>query len=474
MMRDYLNLMRNKRPNAGFCSRVGLQHLASLVVVSFALTLSACSTMEDMTGMDAPEFEVPSLPKFTNPFKKPEAKLPGERIPVMTAKRDGMELDVEAATSVTVLPAAVLNSVWTQPGGQPDNAPGHLALMGGLTSHWSADIGKGSTKRGRVVASPIVYGGRVFALDSRGRVSAYSQSSGGLIWSVKVTPDSERDYEGYGGGMAVDGDQLYVATGYGRVYALAPSSGKQLWVKVVGEPMRASPTAAGGKVFAVTVMGSFVCLNGQDGAELWRYQGLPESASMLTNASPAIAGGMVIAPYPSGELIAFDIESGSPIWTESLTRSSDGGLSPLKNASRPVIHNGIVYAIGYGGRMIASSLKTGERLWSLNVKGVQPPWVAGGAVYVVDLSGELMALTAKEGKLIWKTKLPGNGRWSGPVLAADRLWLVSTAGQLVGVDAKLGTVTGNRDIGYKMTIAPVVASGKMYILTDKAKLLAFN
>ena len=454
-----------------FCQRF----VAIAVALCLGTLLSACSTMEDWTGMESPEMPEISIPKFKNPFQKPKAKLPGERIPVMSAKRDGvMELDVEAATSVTALPIATLNSVWTQPGGQPDNAPGHLALTGGLSSRWSVDIGFGTSKRGRVIASPIVYSGRVFALDARGRVSAYSQSGGGRLWSVKLTPENEKDYEGYGGGLAIDNGKLFIATGYGRVYALNPANGNQLWVKAVGEPMRASPTAANGKVFATTVMGSFVCLNGDDGAELWRYRGLPESASMLTNASPAVAGGMVIAPYPSGELIAFDIETGSPIWTESLTRSASGALSALKNASRPVISGGVVYAVGHGGRMIASSLKTGDRLWSQNVRGVQPPWVAGGAVYVVDLRGELMAMTAKDGKLVWKTQLPGGGRWSGPVLADGRLWLVSSKGMMVGVDAKLGTVNAKRDLGTKLQIAPVVAGGKMYILTDKAKLLAFN
>ncbi len=444
-----------------------------VTICLLSVSVAACSTMEELTDFDTPE--LPSLPKFSNPFKKPKAKLPGERIPVMTAKRDGVpELDVSAATAVTALPIATVNSVWSQPGGQPDNAPGHLALTGGLSSRWSASIGRGSSKRSRVIASPIVYGGKVFTLDSRGRVSAFSQSSGSRAWSVKLAINNEKDYEGYGGGLAIEAGRLYVATGFGRVYALSPSSGKEIWVKKVGEPMRTSPTAVGGKVFATTVLGSFVCLNGEDGAELWRYQGLPESASMLTNASPAVSGGIVVAPYPSGELIAIDIETGSPVWTETLSRSSRGAISALRNASRPVISGGTVFAIGHGGRMIASSLKTGERLWSQNIPGVQAPWVAGGVVYVVDLHGELMALTAKEGKLLWKSRLPGGGRWSGPVLAGNRLWLVSTKGMLVGVDAKLGSVSAKRDLGVKMGIAPVVAGGHMYILTDKAKLLAFN
>ncbi len=452
-----------------------MRNITRLVCLGVVFSaLSACSTFEDYTDFDTPE--LPSLPSFTNPFAKKEAKLPGERIPVMTAKRDGLpDLDVGAATTIAALPVVTTNTEWTQPGGLASNAPGHLALSSSLSPRWNSDAGRGSSKRSRIVASPIVYGGRVFTLDARGKVSSFSQSGGGLIWRVSMAPDQEKDYEGYGGGLAIDGGRLYVATGFGKIHALNPANGKEIWVQEIGEPVRASPTAAFGKVFTTTALGSFICLNSEDGSVLWRYQGLPESASLLTNASPAISGSIVVAPYPSGEVVAFDIETGSPVWTETLSRSQRGSsLSALRNASRPVISNGVVYAVGHGGRMIASSLKTGERLWAQNVQGVQAPWVAGSTVYVVDIKGELMAMTAKDGKLLWRTKLPGGGRWSGPVLAGGQLWLVSTKGMMVGVNAKLGSVAYKRGLGVKMTIAPVVAGGRMYVLTDKAKLLSFN
>ena len=43
-----------------------------------------------------------------------------------------------------------------------------------------------------------------------------------------------------------------------------------------------------------------------------------------------------------------------------------------------------------------------------------------------------------------------------------------------GVDAATGRVTGEMDIGGAVYIAPVVAQGKMFVLTDDAKLVAFN
>ncbi len=124
--------------------------------------------------------------------------------------------------------------------------------------------------------------------------------------------------------------------------------------------------------------------------------------------------------------------------------------------------------------MIASSEATGERLWTRNLAGTQMPWPAGDIVYVVDVTGKLLALTRTEGKLRWITDLPISSRWSGPVLANGKLWLVSADGLLVGVDAKTGEVVSKIDLGTEVFVSPIVAAGRMYILTDNAQLIALN
>jgi hypothetical protein len=54
------------------------------------------------------------------------------------------------------------------------------------------------------------------------------------------------------------------------------------------------------------------------------------------------------------------------------------------------------------------------------------------------------------------------------------LWLTSNTGQLLGADAATGRVAATMDIGDPVYIAPVVAQGRMFVLTDTAKLIALN
>ncbi len=447
-----------------------------------------------VTGCGGPD-SLPSLPKIgdLNPFKEKPVPLPGRRIAVLPAGEKVLG-DLADASSPMTLPAPQLNDEWSQPGGIANNAPGHLALSGGTREAFRADAGVGTSKIGRITASPIVAGGRVFTLDSEGAVSAISTGGGSAIWrqSLKPTPPQTAaagpsfttgslfslggdDGGGYGGGLAAENGRLYGASGYGAVIAMDPSTGKRIWEKNLSAPIRSSPTAAGDRVFVLTTEGRFYCLSGVDGSELWSARGLPQSASLSLNASPAVYEDVVVVPYPSGDVVALKVLDGAPAWSESLTRArASSQLASLTNAARPAIENGVMYAIGHAGRMVATNVKTGERLWSVNVPGTQMPWVAGDSVFIVDTTGQVMAIAKKDGKMQWTAKLPASGTWSGPVLANNALWAVSSKGMLAAIDPLTGRVTGQQSLGSAAYIAPVVAGGRMYVLTDDAQLIGFN
>jgi outer membrane protein assembly factor BamB len=456
--------MGNGRDNARMRTRVLSRLCTGLAVATVAALTSGCSD------------SLPSLPKISdlNPFAEKQIPLAGKRIAVMEAS-DKVGGELATADRPIILPQARSNDTWSQPGGQPNNAPGHLTLASVVRQTWTADAGTGSSKAGRLTASPIVTDGRVYTMDAAGRVSAFALSGGSAVWRANLTPEKEVAEKGYGGGIAADMGRIYAATGFGTVVALDQASGKKLWEKSLGVPIRSSPTAAADRVFIVMSDGKFVCLNGASGEEVWNFRGLPEKTSLISNPSPAVDGDVVVVPYPTGEIVAIKIATGQPAWTESLARTkSASAIASMSDAARPAMDAGIVYAIGHGGKMVATQQKTGERIWSLNIPSTQTPWVAGDNIFVADTNGQLLAITRKDGKIQWTAKLPGDGTWSGPTLAGGLLWVASSKGKLVAVEAVTGKVASSQDLGTPVYIAPVVAQGRMFVLTDKAKLIALG
>lgn len=429
-----------------------------------------------LTGCSESLPSIPSMPRLSdlNPFAEKQIPLPGKRIPVALTDKTG-SIEIAQADRLVAIPGPVGNDSWPQPGGSAANALGHVALSAAPKNVWSADIGQGSSSQGRLIASPIVAEGRVFTLDTAGLITAFSTSGGSAVWRTSTAPEGVKGGKGYGGGLVFDAGRLFVVNGFGIAASIDPSSGRKLWERSIGVPVRTSPSAAQGKVFFAASDGRAFAISQADGSEQWAHRGIPERASIVTNASPAIDGDVVVFPYSSGELVAVRIASGQVAWSESLARTRvASSLTSMSDASRPAIESGMLYAVGHAGRMVATNVRSGERVWSVNVPGLQAPWIAGESVYVVDTGGQLMALTRKDGRALWTTRLPGATIWSGPVLAGGRLWVASDKGAIVGVDAATGRVDQQLSAGAPVYIAPIVAGGRMYVLTDRGRLLAYQ
>lgn len=436
---------------------------ATLLAIASTIWLGGCAG------------EGPTLPKISdlNPFKEKQTPLPGRRIPIVETT-ESISSNLADANAPIVIPPPRMNDAWTQPGGDANNAPGNLALNGPLHQLWSASAGEGTSKTGRVTASPIVFDGRIYTLDAAANVSAFTLS-GSSVFTISTKPEATVGLGGYGGGLAADNGRLYVANGYGVVAALDPATGKSIWSKNLDVPVRAAPTAAGDRLYVITIDGRFYCLSGVDGSELWTARGLPQSASLMTSTSPAVSDDVVVVPYPSGDIMAFKLSDGSTVWTENLARTRQTSqIASMSDVARPAIDNGVVYAIGHAGRMVATKAATGDRLWSLSIPGSEPPCVAGDTVYVVDTGGRLMALSRSDGKTRWLTQLPAAKNYAGPIIAANTLWLVSSTGEVVSVDPATGKIGGTMSIGDTVFIPPIVAQGHMFVLTDSAKLIALN
>ncbi len=456
-----------------------LPHLLFQPVTAIALLTLALAGCESI-GLGEPS--MPSISSVTSVFDKKEEKLPGRRISVLKSDEKG-GISAPEATGPIVLPSAVVNASWSQPGGVATNAPGHLALGESLRTLWTTSIGEGSTKRTRLTAIPIVYDNKIFTLDAEGTVRAISVAKGETLWRRSTVPEGKSGFDflhpfnsnntgraGFGGGLAADGGKIFVASGFGAILALEADSGQPIWSKKLEIPIREAPTAAEGRVFIVNSESELYCLRATDGSQLWAQKGLPENAAMLTSASPAVAGNFVFVPYPSGEISAIDIKNGQPKWTDALAKGDiNNSSTAIGEAPRPVVDRDAVFAMSLGGQLIATSRERGERLWTREIRGSQTPWVAGDTVFAVDVTGKLAALTRKDGKVRWVTQLPGDARWSGPVLAGNRLWLASAKGLLVSVDAVSGSIASQTDLGAPVLITPGVADGRLYILTDIAR-----
>jgi outer membrane protein assembly factor BamB len=422
----------------------------------------------------------------------------GTRIPVLSTDV-AVEADPTLADVPVVVPGPAANPDWPQPGGNASKSIGHVALGGAPARAWSVSIGEGNSAAGRLGSEPVVADGRVYTIDVKARVRAYNAETGALVWEHQVRGENSPSETLYGGGVSYDGGRLYVTNGAGDAAALDAATGNQIWMVKPGGPLRGAPTIANDTVYALSQDSYLFALNAATGETRWSTSGSFELAGVFGAAAPAFAQSTLVAGFASGELTAYRYENGQVVWQDALARTGIstvvGQLSDID--ADPVIDNGRVFAIGQGGRMVAVELITGQRVWELNVAGISTPWVAGEWVFVVTDRAQLLAVARGSGKIRWIAQLPGfrhppqerapdasghrrvtPGRdpifWRGPILAGNRLILISSRGQIAHVSPTDGTIQSTVETGSTFSLPPVVAGNTLYLLDDEGRLTAYR
>jgi outer membrane protein assembly factor BamB len=422
----------------------------------------------------------------------------GERVPVL-GREGQVEADPALADVPVTVPMAVANTDWAQPGGNAAKVMVHVALPDSISQAWSVSIGEGSSTRARLAAEPVVANGRVYTIDTRATVRAFDAQTGSVVWERQVRAEASPRETLFGGGVAFDNGRIYATNGAGDAAALNAATGEVVWMTKPGGPLRGAPTI-GEDVYVISQDNQLYALNPENGETRWTGPGSFELAGVFGTAAPAFAQSTVVAGFSSGELTAYRFENGQVVWQDALARTGVstqvGTLSDVD--ADPVIDNGRVFAVGQGGRMVAVELITGQRAWELNIAGLSTPWVAGEWVFVVTDRAQLLAVARSSGRIRWISQLPafrrpprerepdrttGQSRrvpgqdpifWRGPILAGNRLVLVSSRGQIAYVSPTDGTILSTTEEGSPMSLAPVVANNTLYILDDSGRLTAWR
>ena len=439
------------------------KHVRVALMIAAALVAGGCSTFRK---------------------KAPSTPVVGSRIAVLTSESD-VQIDPATAALPMSLPTAVANSEWAQSGGSASKSVGQVALGTALGRVFSVNGGRGSSLTARLASAPVVANNKVFTIDTVGTVRAFDGRTGAQLWASQTPGDRGNQASLYGGGIAFDNGRIYATNGLGYVAALDERNGGQLWQVRPGGPLRGAPTVADNALYVVSQDNQIYSLSEANGATNWTQAASLEIAGIFGSAAPAVGQGTVVSGFSSGELNAYRYENGRQVWSDTLQRTSiRTSVSSLSDVDAdPVIDNGQVFAVGQGGRMVALDILTGQRLWELNIAGIDTPWVAGDWIFVITDDAKLLCIARSNGHIRWINQLPqfyhpkskkGEIEYSGPILAGGRLIVAGSNGVLVNVDPVSGSFQSQTNIGAGVSLSPVVANQTLYIFDDRGQLHAYR
>ncbi|MEP5632656.1 MAG: PQQ-binding-like beta-propeller repeat protein [Tateyamaria sp.] len=422
-----------------------------------------------------------------------EIILPGKREGINAILATGQgQAGIEEAAAVSQasrtiqLPAQVANANATQSFGTQDFRTDNPRLNTSLTPVFAVNIGQGDERKHRIVADPVVSGGRIFTLDAKTTVSAVS-TSGALLWQVDVLPDGAEDGDSTGGGLAVEGDVLYVASGAGALKALETSTGRTIWEQKLDGTASGRPTVFGDLVYIMSGDNTGWALDKSNGRVAWQVSTSESATNILGAPAPILVDGLAVFSFGSGDLQAVFRQGGLQRWQSSVVGERNGrALSKISDVTgRPIAKDGVIYVGNQSGRTVAVSAGSGGRIWTANEGAIDTVLPVGDSVFLVSDRNELLRLDANDGTRIWGTPLPNFVKdkpirqsevfaHHGPILAGGRILVASSDGVLRSFDPVSGKLAGIVDIPSGASTAPVVAGQTLYVVSRKGQLLAYR
>ena len=220
------------------------------------------------------------------------------------------------------------------------------------------------------------------------------------------------------------------------------------------------------------------------GKEVWRYTASFVSAISNGGTSPAINEKVVIFPSNTGELISLNKSTGTLIWNTNLVIEGviSGALELTDIDSGPVIHNDLIFASSMSGVFAAIDFLSGAIIWDVKIKTSNTPVINGNSVFILSDDGKLVNLLRNSGKIRWindlKDKVDNESEnekiCSGPLLAADVLWIVCNDKQVLKIDTADGSIKDIFTIRSSSSIAPIVIKDMIIFYTNEAEVITYR
>jgi outer membrane protein assembly factor BamB len=327
------------------------------------------------------------------------------------------------------------------------------------------------------MSSPIVMGGRLYALTRVGEELIESKSNTGEPLRTLVA--GPRTQEAIACVDALTGKPLWE---YRMSMTQTEVPFHRLgWSNAVGDP-------ATGRIYALGAQRWLVCLDGRDGREVWKRQMTEEFGMISTfggrTPSPALdeeqvlVGGIAFGwgdhARAQHRLLAFNKHTGQLNWS-----GATGGIPVDAPYNTPVIavaggQRLAILGAGDGG-IHAFQVRTGRKVWSYwaSKRGLNASVVVDGTrVYachseenVADSTlGSVICLEISDGapREVWRRDGIEAG-FSTPTIFAGRLYVADNSATVYALDAADGRTIWKKRVGTIGKASLVYADGKLYI-----------
>ena len=252
--------------------------------------------------------------------------------------------------------------------------------------------------------------------------------------------------------------QSFETGSYGLI-AYNLSGGYILW-RLEDHFSRSSPIIVDNKVLFQTLNGEVLCLNAQDGEEIWRIS----LQTSLRNSAAFKEDKLIIATL-GGKILALDHTTGDVIWEVNLQTSI---------MANPVIDGELLYIVSHTGILFVFNIANGseQHRQDLGIQTYHGPTIDNNNIYISLSNGSVISMDKYSYTQNWIYK--GDGPAAGSVLiTSSYAYLTTLGGILYIMDKNNGEVLQKIELPGRARSTPIIKKGKLILTCEDKRVIAY-
>jgi outer membrane protein assembly factor BamB len=190
-----------------------------------------------------------------------------------------------------------------------------------------------------------------------------------------------------------------------------------------------------------------------------------------------IAQGAVVAGFDNGRVVAVDVATGDVQWDTAVAASAGRTeLERLVDIDAPVrVVGDDVFVTGFQGRVAMLARDSGQIWWARDFSSYRGFNVEGPTIFASSSEGVVVAMRKSDGNVSWEQAALRQRALTAPTIDGNALLIGDYEGYVHWLSAADGSILARtKTDGERITNAPLVADGRVYVQTDGGTVIAYK
>ena len=371
------------------------------------------------------------------------------------------------------------NSSWEMSGLNLQNSLGNIYLSSIENRFLKKKIGKNKFSISKVTTSPLFINGNIIFSDDTGSIFSINEN-GNIKWKKNIYKKVyKKVYKNLS--ISLYKNNIFVADNIGLIYSISLDTGKLIWIKNHGVPIKSNIKIFNNKIVLINQDNRLLCLDVSTGSIIWDIRSITTFIKSQNFLGLAISkSNDIFMLSSSGDFLKINSNTGRIYWSLNVIGSLSVYDSDFFKSSDIVINkNDVIFSAS--SSIFSFNIDNGYINWDKKINSSNIPIINGNHIFVVTDNGYFLGMNRKSGQIIFSTnilkalkKKKQKTTISGFILGSGRIYATTLNGFLIVSSASSGKIEYFTKIADSITSPPIISNGSLYILTEESRIFGFN